>query len=482
MNATIERTATVAQIFPRKPIFDVVIFDEASQCRLEEALPVLTRARRVVIAGDPKQLPPTRFFESSVTQSQEEELEMTEQGLFEEQQSEIEDLLGAALNLEIEQCYLDVHYRSQNADLIEFSNKSFYDARLQPIPGHPKNRAQHPPLRLLQVNGIYDKRANIPEAKEVVRIVRDLLGRASPPSIGVACFNLVQRDAIVQALDDAAAADTEFGGRLAIARKRQGTASFEGLFVKNLENVQGDERDHMIISTTYGPDVKGRFYRRFGPLALAGGGRRLNVLVTRARQEVQLVTSIPREVYTSLPPVEPGRTPNGAWLLFSYLQYAERLVTIYKEERERLAEAHVAEQGTVIVRPSGTPSKLAGALASHIGHRHGMSSDVHWGNDGFCVDVAIHHPTRAEDVTVGVLRDGARYDKAEDPIEWEVFRTQILRAQGWQFVRVWTPQFFRDPEREIAAVKRESDALVQKEPPPAAVPGPIPAVGNQEWN
>lgn len=131
---------SVAQIFPRLPLFDVIIFDEASQCRLEEALPVLTRGRRVVIAGDTKQLPPTRFFESSVITSQDEEGE-TEQDWFEIQQGEVEDLLSGALNLQIEQCYLDVHYRSSNADLIQFSNKQFYASRLQPIPGHPRNRA-----------------------------------------------------------------------------------------------------------------------------------------------------------------------------------------------------------------------------------------------------------------------------------------------------------------------------------------------------
>jgi hypothetical protein len=449
---------TVAQIFPRQAIFDVVIFDEASQCRLEEALPVLTRAKRVVIAGDPKQLPPTRFFESAVAQSQDDGAEMTEQGLFEDQQAEIEDLLGAALNLEIEQCYLDVHYRSQNSDLIEFSNRSFYDARLQPIPGHPRNRAELPPLRMIPVAGVYEKRENLAEAKEVVRVVRELLARPKPPSIGIACFNLVQRDAIVDALDEAAAADAEFAGRLAGARTRQGTASFEGLFVKNLENVQGDERDHMIISTTYGPDAKGRFYRRFGPLALAGGGRRLNVLVTRARQEVHLVTSIPREVWASLPPVETGRTPNGAWLLFSYLKYAEELAQLYAEERERYAHAKVAARGTVRVRPSGTPSKLAEALAARMGKTHGTSSDVHWGNDGFCVDVALHHPTRAADVSVGVLCDGSRYDKADDPIEWDLFRVAILESQGWKLVRLWTPQLFRDPDKAIDQVRRAAAA------------------------
>src|SRR5207248_10632543 len=135
--------------------------------------------------------------------------------------------------------------------------------------------------------------------------------------------NLQQRDLILERLDDLAATDAEFAKRLTAARQRKGAGSFEGLFVKNLENVQGDERDHIIISTTYGPDARGKFYRRFGPLGRAGGGRRLNVLVTRARDEVHVVTSIPRSQYTNLPPVPAGPAPGGPWLLFPYLPQAE---------------------------------------------------------------------------------------------------------------------------------------------------------------
>src|SRR5689334_16240489 len=184
---------TVAQLFPREQIFDVVVFDEASQCRLEDALPVLTRAKRVVIAGDPQQLPPTRFFESTVQSSEDEEVE-TEQELFEAHQGEVEDVLAAALGLDIQQCYLDVHYRSRNADLIEFSNKYFYHSRLQPIPDHPRNRTPHAPMTLYRADGVYEKRKNETEANAVVNLVKDLLKRNTPPSIGIACFNLQQRD------------------------------------------------------------------------------------------------------------------------------------------------------------------------------------------------------------------------------------------------------------------------------------------------
>ncbi|QRN93002.1 DUF4011 domain-containing protein [Archangium violaceum] len=463
---------TVAQIFSRRELFDVVIFDESSQCRLEEALPVLTRAKRVVIAGDPKQLPPTRFFESAVVQSQEELDAEDEQGLFEDQQSEVEDLLGAALNLEIDQCYLDVHYRSRNADLIGFSNEHFYDSRLQAIPGHPSNRVEHAPLRLVHAGGLYEKRVNVVEARAVGALVKELLSRPEPPSIGVACFNLSQRDAITEVLEELAAADADFAAKLAAARTRRGEGSFEGLFVKNLENVQGDERDHIIISTTYGPDAKGRFYRRFGPLGSAGGGRRLNVLVTRARQMVHLVTSIPREVYTALPPVESGRKPNGGWLLFAYLQYAERLAEEYAREAGQPEEAPLERPEPVVrERETEAGSAFARALADGLARTHGVSSDVHWGNDGFCVDVALHHPRRAGDVTVGVLCDGTRYPKAADPVEWDLFRTAMLEGQGWKLVRLWSPHFFRDPEGATAKVLQAASEQIARQPPVTASAG-----------
>ncbi len=458
----------VAQIFPRRPLFDVVVFDEASQCRLEEALPVLTRAGRVVIAGDPKQLPPTRFFETALATSEEEEVE-TEQQLFEVHQGEIEDLLSAALSIGIQQCYLDVHYRSRNADLIEFSNGQFYSSRLQPIPGHPKNRARFAPITLYHVGGVYDKRMNTAEADQVVKIVADLLKRGEPPSIGVACFNLAQRDLIVERLEERAAEDDEFARRLAEARSRRGSGSFEGLFVKNLENVQGDERDHIIISTTYGPDPKGRFYRRFGPLGSSGGGRRLNVLVTRAREEVHVVTSIPAELYRALPPVPGGQAPSGGWLLFAYLAYAERLAEEYERVHAELAEAEKSKTAAVHVRPSRSPSEFAAALARHLATRYNLGSDVLWGNDGFCVDLALHHPHRVEDVTIGVLCDAARFAQAEDPVEWDVFRTVVLEGQGWQLHRIWTPQFFRDSQGCTQRIVREAAAATQHEDPKDAL-------------
>ena len=362
---------TVAQVFPCEPVFDVLVFDEASQLRLEESLPVLVRGKRVVIAGDPRQLPPTRFFESAVAASEEEDAQ-TDQDLFEQHQGEVEDLLGAALGLDIQQCYLDVHYRSRHGDLIAFSNEYFYGSRLQPIPGHPSNRASGPAVVLDHVGGVYERRKNEAEADRIVEIVRELLSRDEPPSIGIACFNLVQRDLVVEKLDELAAGDPAFAKRLEKARTRQGEGSFEGLFVKNLENVQGDERDYILISTTYGPNPDGKFHRRFGPLGRTGGGRRLNVLITRAREKVHVITSVPGEAYRTLPELESGQTPGGAWLLLAYLKYAESLAAKRFPSTDAaplLCEA--ANSRLKCCRPR-SPSSFATAVAHRLAEDHGV--------------------------------------------------------------------------------------------------------------
>lgn len=452
---------TVAQVFRREAVFDTVVFDEASQLRLEDSLPVLTRAKRVVIAGDPKQLPPTRFFESALSESESEEVE-TDQDLFEVSQREIEDLLTAALSLDIQQSYLDVHYRSKSASLIEFSNRHFYARRLQPIPTHPRSILTLPPVRLRHVGGVYADRTNEAEAAATVELVKELLSQAKPPSIGIGCFNVAQRDLIVERLDEAAEQDSGFAKALAEARERRGKGSFDGLFVKNLENIQGDERDHIIISTTYGPDAKGRFYKRFGPLAMPGGGRRLNVLVTRAREAVHLMTSIPRSEYVALPEAPQDTTPGGGWLLFAYLKYAESLAEPGAAVGDRAASGRgatdAARPASLDVGSPEEPSLVAQAIAEHLAAtRAGSTSVLNWGNEGFRVDLT-HLPAGADaSETVGLLCDGARYAPAlDDPVGWDVFKCAILEGQGWTLRRVWAPELFRDPRGCIDQIPRST--------------------------
>lgn len=450
--------STVAQIFPRHAIFDVVIFDEASQCRLEEALPVLMRGHRVVIAGDQKQLPPTRFFESALADSGDSDAETAEE-LFYQQQQEAEDLLSAALNLDVREAYLDVHYRSRNEALIGFSNEHYYGSRLQPIPGHPRNKALSTPIQLHRVNGVYFERANVKEAEAAVDLITELLAGEQPPSIGVACFNLTQKEAIHEALAARVGKDADFARRYEEAKRRKGRDSFEGLFVKNLENVQGDERDVMIICTTFGPDPQGKFRRNFGALSQREGGRRLNVLVTRARDAVHVLTSIPVAEYTAVEAVPPGQMPNGRLQLYAYLRYAESLAVIFAEYQEELEKMRRDTKPEVKEWSSATPSSVASSFGNALLQKHNAGSHVNWGNEGFCIDVACIHPLMPADVTVGVLTDFSRFHKTPDPIEWDMFRTRVFRSQGWEIERLWSPVLFRRAEEMMQHVKNAHDRL-----------------------
>ena len=448
--------STVAQIFPRETVFDVVIFDEASQCRLEEALPVLLRAKRVVIAGDPRQLPPTRFFESALVESDDTDAETAEE-LMIQQMSENEDLLAAALSLDVQEVFLDVHYRSRNESLIGFSNAAFYHDRLQPIPGHPKHKARTTPISIAHVGGVYDKRTNHDEARAVAQLVAELLDDPEPPSIGIACFNLTQKDTILEALDELVADDRAFAERLEAARHRRGRDSFEGLFVKNLENVQGDERDHIIISTTFGPAPDGKFRRNFGALSRIGGERRLNVLVTRARSAVHVLTSIPEQEYRASNMLPDGTQPNGRHFLYEYLRYVEQTQNLFNDYQSYIESLKASHEPTLEVREARNPSRLAVELGSALKADKNIGSTVHWGNEGFCVDIALMHPALPEDVTVGILTDFNRYRKSSDPVAWELFRTLILKSQGWDLHRHWSPAMFRDLGAAIASI---SDAHI----------------------
>lgn len=453
--------ATVAQIFPRIALFDVIIFDEASQCRLEEALPVLMRGLRVVVAGDPKQLPPTRFFESALAESDDTDAESADE-LFVQQQSDAEDLLTAALNLNVRQAYLDVHYRSRNDDLISFSNHTYYGSRLQPIPGHPKNKALSAPITVHRAAGVYSERANLLEAEKVARLVAELLEDAAPPSIGIACFNLPQRDAINTALGALADAEPTFAKRLKEAKEREGESSFEGLFVKNLENVQGDERDVIVISTTFGPDPNGKFRRGFGALSQREGGRRLNVLITRARVAIHVITSIPEQEYRHSDSSGEHAVPNGRLQLYAYLRYAEQLEEAYRAYHDRLEKLKPEETAESQIFESATPSRLAQALGRRFRNDLAVGNKVHWGNEGFMVDVACVHPTLPADVTIGVLADFTRFHKTPDPLSWDLFRCEILKAQGWELHRVWSPALFRRYEGTMNRLSQAHQAKAEE--------------------
>ncbi|WP_421873267.1 AAA domain-containing protein [Marinoscillum sp.] len=283
---------SASAIFPMEEMFDLVIFDEASQCFAERGIPAMYRGKQVVIAGDDKQLQPNDLYRVRWEDDDEETPEL-----------EVDSLLSLAKQYLLESG-LRGHYRSKSLELIEFSNIHFYDGKLKLLPEFHREADRKPAIEYLKTDGIWENNTNQKEAGIVVDMIETITKKAPNKSIGVVTFNVTQQAAILDLIDQKLDS-----GKFTLP---------ESLFVKNIENVQGDERDIIIFSTAYAPDTEGRIQLRFGSLNQAGGENRLNVAITRAKEQIYIVTSLlPHQLATE-------NTSNpGPKLLRSYLQYAK---------------------------------------------------------------------------------------------------------------------------------------------------------------
>ncbi|MCF6312979.1 MAG: AAA domain-containing protein [Verrucomicrobiales bacterium] len=329
---------TVSRIFPlRENLFDVVIFDEASQMPVELAVPSLYRARRAVISGDEKQLPPTNFFRSSFDDADEDDADeaMIESGIFFDADLDEETrqrLASKATRREVKDCsdllqlakdempnsLLSIHYRSRWRHLIAFSNHAFYEGRLSIPVHHPDGRIrEHQPLELRQVNGLYENQTNQGEAEAVIDFLAEHWSQPNPPSVGIVTFNMKQAELIQDEIEARMETDEVFRRNCECENSR---SQLDAYFVRNLENVQGDERDVIVFSTTFGPDAKGRFIRNFGPASQRGGERRLNVAVTRSREKMIIFTSMP---IADVAEGFPGEGESPREVLKAYLSFAQ---------------------------------------------------------------------------------------------------------------------------------------------------------------
>lgn len=283
---------SASAIFPMEPLFDLVIFDEASQCFAERGLPAMYRGKQIVVAGDDKQLKPNDLYRVRWDEESEEDIP----------ELEIDSLLNLAKKY-VPEVSLKGHYRSRSMELITFSNLHFYDGALDMLPHFDEANDRSPAINYVQVNGVWEDNINDTEAQKVVGLVLSLLKSSPEKSMGIVTFNARQQGHVLDVLETEAA--------------KKGVLLPENLFVKNIENVQGDERDIIVFSTAYAPDKKGKLRLQFGPLNQDGGENRLNVAVTRAREAVYLVTSIhPSQLRT-----EDTKNP-GPKLFKAYLEYA----------------------------------------------------------------------------------------------------------------------------------------------------------------
>ena len=423
---------SIAQYLPPgRTAFDLVVFDEASQIPIWDAIGAMARGQRVVVVGDPKQLPPTNFFNRVEDEEADDEVEVG---------GDMESILDECNSAGLPNLQLNWHYRSRHESLIAFSNHRYYGGGLVTFPS-PVTSDRAVSLHLVE-GGVYDKggsRTNQVEAKAVVAdIVDRLTDRAfadSGKSIGVVTFNSQQQKLIEDLLDEERrhnpALDQFF-------RDDQP----EPVFVKNLENVQGDERDLMYFSITYGPDLSGRVSMNFGPLNKDGGERRLNVAVTRARHELK--------VFASLPPdqIDLSRTKaKGVADLKLFLEYARRGV-------RALAEEATAPRGDF---DSPFEEIVAEALS-----RRGWTVHPQVGVSVFRIDLGVVDPDRPGAYLAGVECDGASYHRAATARDRDKLREQVLRGLGWAIVRTWSTDWWHDSESAATKLDARLQAILEQ--------------------
>lgn len=398
-------------------LFDVVIFDEASQLPTCKAIGALARAKDAVIVGDPKQMPPTSFFDGIGPEVDDLALD------------DLDSILDDVLALGVPSQHLQWHYRSTHESLIAFSNNSFYDNKMYTFPS-ANDRERH--VTAVHVDGVYNKSTNVKEAEAVVaEIIRRYKDKElKNQSIGVVTFNVKQQTLIQDLLKKQYEINPEFD---LWAHKGEDT-----LFVKNLENVQGDERDVILFSIGYGPDEKGSISMNFGPINKAGGGKRLNVAFSRSRVTMMIFASIHS---SDIKVTE--TSPEGLVAFRDFLKFAEG-TDIQTESSTKSKE---------LLSKAGIMQNICKAIK-----KQGFEYETFVGHSDFHVDIAVIDLFEPDKYLMGILLDGDGYKKTKNTRDREVSQISVLKNLGWNLTRVWTIDWWDNRDREL---KKIIDKLIQ---------------------
>lgn len=427
----------VSQLLAARTVFDVVIFDEASQVLPEDAVPSLARGKQAVVAGDNHQLPPTMFFATTG-----EEGDNGDEGSAYEGFESVLDLMSGLTA----PWTLEWHYRSRDERLIAFSNHHIYGDRLVTFPGC--GHLQPLRLQLVVPQGPSPEDGSDSVADEATKVVEEILQHAADhpsESLGVITMGLRHANRIQMALDEALRGRPDLDDFFDAKRP-------DRFFIKNLERVQGDERDVIILSIGYGKDRTGHLPYRFGPLLQEGGERRLNVAVTRARSRMIVVASFDHR------DMDPERKMSrGVSLLREFLSYASSGGQILSANRPNDAIALNAFELSV-----------RDALQDR-----GLDLVAQWGVSRYRLDFAVKHPQRPGQFVLAIECDGATYHSAPNARDRDRLRQQQLEALGWKFHRIWSTEWFRNPAGEAdraAAVYHKALQATDGPPPPAEAP------------
>lgn len=440
----------VSTIFPlKRDLFDLVVFDEASQIFIENALPTIYRGNKIVIAGDNKQLRPTAGFVKKYFGDYSNVTDLSTQAAL-----EVESLLDLA-TARYFPVHLQYHYRSQYAELIDFSNAAFYENKLQIAPNTSKN-VDDPPITRIKVKGTWQNRRNHEEAVAIVKLVKSILSkRTSNESIGIVTFNMDQKEYIEDLLDAEADKSQVFRKQLFNERNRIVDGENVSLFVKNLENVQGEERDIIIFSVGYARNDYDKVVAQFGSLSNEGGENRLNVAITRAKKKVYVVTSIePEELDRS----ETTKN-NGPKLLKKYLQYARAVSN--NNQQEAKAILSTLYRPTTNIDPIGAYELQIKEALENLGY----DVDVNLGNTDYKLSLGVFD-SELNTYVLGVECDYRAFHSSQSILERDIYRFKFLESRGWVIVRVWSRDWWLSRDKVlsdlVSMIERQKSLLREK--------------------
>jgi superfamily I DNA and/or RNA helicase len=442
---------SVSSVFPlQRSLFDYIIFDEASQIEVDRSLPSIYRGEHIIILGDEKQLSPSDWFKIK----DDDDEELVDESMLSE------SLLVLARRI-YGNAYLKWHYRSKHQELVNFSNHAFYDGNLEVAPNIVRNISDTPIKWIKCEQGVWDDRKNIPEAIMVVKQIKEILleneRSKTNRSIGVITFNINQRKEIERQVDLKMDKDSRFNKLYSKAANAKINKLEDIPIIRNIENVQGDERDIIIFSTGYAKSEEDNksITVRFGSINQAGGENRLNVSITRARQKIIIISSFePSDMDTSESRLE------GPKKLKKYLQYAKSindgdisqvnniLSSLNKEfsESERLLDYNDID------------FKFERSIQEKLQEK-GYEVDFHIGHSEYKVNLAVVHPDDPSKYILAIETDGKIFLSAQSSRERDVTRQQFLENKGWIIERIWSRNWWRDSEKEIDRLKQRIESL-----------------------
>lgn len=435
--------------------FDIVLFDEASQLRLEDNLPAILKGKQVIISGDEHQMPPSNYFSKvydGIVEDEDEEEEDEPLINRDDILLSCESLLDFANELSFEKKHLDFHYRSKHPYLIDFSNHAFYNKRLKPLPSNE----DYIPIKHYQLDGTFSDHSNEVEAEAVLSIIEKNIQRLPSgkyPSVGVATFNISHRNLILNKIRERQKFE-----KYAAFNKKMAELESNGFFVKNLENIQGDERDIIILSTTYGINKDGKFILK-GPLIQKKGYKLLNVIITRAKYKVYVCTSIPEKQYLNFKEyLTVEKSNNRKAVFYAYIAYAKAVSEEDHTQRQYILES-LLENSNISQNETVEPdSDLESPFEEEVYNvlkSHFDSSKIikQYKIAEFRIDL-VFDPQIEGGKKIAIECDGASYHSSQEAYLYDYYRQKILEDQGFIFYRIWSTNWWHN-------YKRESEKLIQ---------------------